>query len=336
MITLKQVHNILYQNRPPINIKLSNICTSPNINKWSFYKPVNSNKVTKLTDDEIYAVNDGFQLDNIHCTTIDEVIEKYPYAWKYMPISAPYRLSDFEGYEHNALPFINPQIMTTTHNTNNTIKIEMDGNKSVQWLCNFQAYPSYLNAEFGYIIFNNNTKIYYKQCAMLDVDIYTIQCSRIGEGAYNILPVISLITPYPNHSVHSGKEFTGDFYILPCEPLEVEITNTVTPPSTENYITIDFVEMDSEVVGYNVTINSVTLKLYNSSDKDITLSYTLSFTDALTPHSISGTITVPSNSNITHTITPRDTIRYESINGEITMQMEYTYNGSTYIWSYKE
>ena len=78
-------------------------CKSHNINKWSFYKPVNYNSIKQLQYEQFGEVNDGFDLYNF--STPQEMVyelqnEDDVTLWDYIDRDAPYRLSDFAGYEH--------------------------------------------------------------------------------------------------------------------------------------------------------------------------------------------------------------------------------------------
>ena len=92
---------------------LKDLCQSDNINYWSFYKPINTDKVDYLKDIDFYNVNDGFRiwgfaspqqmvyaLQNPNNTNI----------WQYIPRTAPFRLLDFDSYVHNASPMFNIEI----------------------------------------------------------------------------------------------------------------------------------------------------------------------------------------------------------------------------------
>ena len=80
------------------------MCNSSLINKWSYYKPVNYNSTKKLEYEQFGDVNDGFDLYAF--TTPQEMVyelqnEDDVTLWSYLEREAPYRLSDFLGYEHN-------------------------------------------------------------------------------------------------------------------------------------------------------------------------------------------------------------------------------------------
>ena len=97
-IGLRNVGKILGE-RPDV----ATCCQSHNINKWSFYKPVNYNSIKPLQYEQFGEVNDGFDLYNF--STPQEMVyelqnEDDVTLWDYIDRDAPYRLSDFMGYEH--------------------------------------------------------------------------------------------------------------------------------------------------------------------------------------------------------------------------------------------
>lgn len=82
------------------------LCTHPNINKWSKWKPVRFNKVTGLTESELRSVNCGLNIPSV--SSISQVISTYrggALSWSYNKprggvLNEPYRIGDFRNYEH--------------------------------------------------------------------------------------------------------------------------------------------------------------------------------------------------------------------------------------------
>lgn len=81
---------------------------------WAKNKPISYPKISELTDSERKSANYGLTLSSIPwCTTYEHCVsyidksdftEYYTYARPSGGDSAPYRLTDFEGYDHNAMP----------------------------------------------------------------------------------------------------------------------------------------------------------------------------------------------------------------------------------------
>ena len=77
------------------------LCSHPNINKWSRFKPIDFNAIA--LPDDVRNSNTGFQL-------FDEVtgfgtVKKAEYVKPKGGASSPYRLGDFRGYNHTAQPY---------------------------------------------------------------------------------------------------------------------------------------------------------------------------------------------------------------------------------------
>lgn len=101
------------------------VCTSTRINPWAKYKPVNHTKFTVLTDDERaeaqYGITNiplfGSQIDMARFVApadgdtppapLTGTASKY-WAYELPPYNRPKRLSDFDGYWHQAIRCIEP------------------------------------------------------------------------------------------------------------------------------------------------------------------------------------------------------------------------------------
>lgn len=84
---------------------VGSLCTHPNINKWSKWKPVRSNKVTGLTVTDIENLSSGLSRLDMY-----EVVYLKPTGGA----SSPYRLGDFRNYNHAAIPPVNVEIVQIT------------------------------------------------------------------------------------------------------------------------------------------------------------------------------------------------------------------------------
>lgn len=85
-------------------------CRSNKINPNSFKKPINNASLTELSIQDYYDVNDGFTLFTFNTPQRMIYELQHPNAsniWKYEARTAPYRLTDFENYNHYATPLCN-------------------------------------------------------------------------------------------------------------------------------------------------------------------------------------------------------------------------------------
>lgn len=86
------------------------LCTSPNINKWSKYKPVSYNTSVGITEEQRKHAHHGIDLGYAHSLDPIVLFERAKEDWRYVRPSggstSPYRLGDFRKYNHNAIcPF---------------------------------------------------------------------------------------------------------------------------------------------------------------------------------------------------------------------------------------
>lgn len=93
-------------------------CKSGKINKWSFKKPIRYAQFPELTDAQIMSVNCGLTPNDLgllrrNCNGLNGVtggddskadILAEVSEWNYMQPNEYYRLTDFDGYNHGALP----------------------------------------------------------------------------------------------------------------------------------------------------------------------------------------------------------------------------------------
>lgn len=123
--------------------KISTLCTSDNINKFSKVKPIDYPSITELTDDQRYKYCYGLTNFSVSYVLLPTAV--WGYTKPKGGESSPYRFSDFKGYYHKAKSPINsivfPSVLandgTTTysgsfdvaisfhHDTSNTKEVEL-------------------------------------------------------------------------------------------------------------------------------------------------------------------------------------------------------------------
>lgn len=83
---------------------LATLCTSDKINVWAKYKPVKVNCIPELTERQRYEVDYGIDVAyamSLDIASLFTKAEEEP-SWRYIKPEGYYRLTDFEGYNHNA------------------------------------------------------------------------------------------------------------------------------------------------------------------------------------------------------------------------------------------
>lgn len=103
-VSMYDVQQVLGDN----STDLATLCKSSKINKWSPKKPIyypsqSSPKIQPLTDAEFRNQNYGLVIDNSRANYAAEVVRlsANQVDFRYVPVNAPYRLSDFNGYDHS-------------------------------------------------------------------------------------------------------------------------------------------------------------------------------------------------------------------------------------------
>lgn len=228
MNKISEVRQALGENSNSLSI----LSTSNNVNKWSFHKPIQFNKSTELTNEEINSKNCGFY--NFVFNTPFDLIHNIGEVWKYEKPSSYFRLSDFKYYDHNAERWY----ILEGFNNDNFIRIDLSTDISL--FTSFQELKNQ-DLDFGFLIstkLDNTTTsgYYYKQCNIQDLDgHYHLDASTLPIGTYQVIPVLkSADSRYNNDSltpINRNSDFVGDWYAFPSQPLSIQVA--YIPPITE-------------------------------------------------------------------------------------------------------
>lgn len=261
MISISQVKKILNASTN----KLSELCTHNAINKWSFKKPLNINK-NKIDDIDIYQADCGFDFDSITTTKIAEVINNAGrFTWAYMRPKNCYRLGDFDGYNHNELPWFSCEFQngttTITQSTAYNLTISFTGDMSkITQLSTFKT------LDFCLLLWGSETKLY--KCAsmedMQDLTKVSITANLLYPGSYSIMPLLTNATTTLNNTfVNIDNTALNTYYQLECNTLKAVIT---TPPAPQRIVITNF-EVICELQQGEYIIHSIS---FNVEGGDIT------------------------------------------------------------------
>lgn len=228
MNKISEVRQALGENSNSLSI----LSTSDNVNKWSFYKPIQFNKSTALTDEEINSKNCGFY--NFVFNTPFDLIHNIGEVWKYEKPSSYFRLSDFKYYNHNAERWY---ILEKLNNNNNFVRLDLTTDISL--FTSFQELKNQ-DLDFGFLIsttLDNTTTsgYYYKQCNILDLDgNYHIDASNLPIGTYQVIPVLTSDIRYNSGTltaINRNSDFVGSWYAFPSQPIAIQVADI--PPITK-------------------------------------------------------------------------------------------------------
>ncbi len=132
---------------------VSRLCTSSNINKWSFWKPIEYN--TSISETILINENDGFtNLSEMHCDTLLGLQNKCydgTNVWNYQQPTTAFRLGDFRNYSHSTTSWFN-WIMETSPSIDNALEFYWNGDNMLSKLAQFPAIKNNYDG-FGFILY---------------------------------------------------------------------------------------------------------------------------------------------------------------------------------------
>ena len=293
MVSLRNVANTIGENAD-----LMTCCRSSHVNKWSFIKPINSDNMTSLTIDDYYNANDGFNLFTFNTPQRMLYELQHPDAsniWTYEERTEPYRLTDFEKYDHYAGPLCNLYFIDDNGGTPGyTLKLECaDLMNMIQHWNYFEGVRSYVDLIF--LIYNAGTEFdasgmqglyVYKIASVADYDgggIFNFVIPNdLSTGQYEIrlccAVTDNVLSDGELRYVNSSNALEGTWFALPQHCVQMFTVKNGSEggegTSTDyyDYLGIDFYDAEYEYNALNlssisftnyVVINSATNKTFN-------------------------------------------------------------------------
>lgn len=175
---------------------LASLCTYEGINMWAKYKPVDS-------DNAFLDINTGWKGKRNDCninypkaTSIYDIKGYYSQAdngFTHRTASAPYRLGDFRGYNHNARSeYLG--IATTSPSAEDAVSISAAYNlQSVDsdWISMKDLLnDGSITYHFGVLLYNNNgNKLQYMRTS----DTNVVKFTKVNAGTYTVYPFMSSV-----------------------------------------------------------------------------------------------------------------------------------------------
>lgn len=355
-ITVSLVRNTLGENKNDVG----QLCTSNKINKWSFYKPITSNKLI-LTDADFYAVNDGFTAQSYN-NAIDcwnAIINGE--TWTHQTAEAPYRLGDFRGYDHNANPFLGMAFMDQGQaRKGETRLIENSGTMDLQQIYNnFQFFNAIANQHgdnycLGLLLNDkwtgNDMSVYfYRICSILDYDSerlpFTVPSDlNAYDKTYKFVPVISSYMQTSDgscsyHSLNNPDTVSSFWYPFPSNVFQLYLKNenwTPTPAFTMN-VNMDWVSFDYTFPEITNLTGQFTFTISAVRTYPVTVSAEIKYMNSSSPVTVAGiggTITAGSTT-LTQNWSYRNTIYVaadlkDDSELPFTVEWSYSYLGNTF------
>lgn len=175
---------------------LATLCKSTKINMWAKYKPVDS-------DNAFLDINTGWKGKRNDCninypkaTNIYDIKGYYSQAdngFTHRTASAPYRLGDFRGYNHNARSEY-LEIGTTSPSAEDAVSISAAYNlqsADSDWISMKDLLNDVnITYHFGVLLYNNNgNKLQYMRTS----DTNTVKFTKVNAGTYTVYPFMSSV-----------------------------------------------------------------------------------------------------------------------------------------------
>lgn len=335
---------------------LKDLCQSSYINIYSFYKPINSPKF-EINDNDIYADNAGINLH--YWNTWYDCINNQSYDWSSKDIHAPFRLGDFNGYNHYATPWFALDLAQgSTVYIGNSANIFID-NDIQNFVNMFDIFGGNSNVDLCYIIYDlNYTSVYlYKFCNVQDLGNYntyyiSIDNTFISGHTYKAVPILTDAThswsDRHKDSLRQDSPFYGaNWWSFPPESyVTFLVDNTPVPPTPIQYISV---EIENMIYSWNDPVIAdmtfdVTMSVGGNISGNVTINVDVWYDpliNEINPQSvklndniISGVLNIQGTSSITVNCSHRDDI-YTIIAGNledripVRIEISYTYNGRT-------
>ena len=206
---------------------LASLCTYEGINMWAKYKPVDS-------DNAFLDINTGWKGKRNDCninypkaTSIYDIKGYYSQAdngFTHRTASAPYRLGDFRGYNHNARSeYLG--IGTTSPSAEDAVSIRAAYNlQSVDsdWISMKDLLnDGNITYHFGVLLYNNNgNKLQYMRTS----DTNVVKFTKVNAGTYTVYPFMSSVD-------YTSSDFpqlqAGSYIPIPVlQPITLVVTRT--------------------------------------------------------------------------------------------------------------
>ena len=213
-------------------------CCSTNINKWSFHKPINVDTNLAISDSVIYANNDGFNLYRYNSP--QQLVYSLQNTnitglWNYISREEPYRLTDFDQYDHYATPLYSLEFVTGNSGTAGTALRITCSDDILDYIDRWQYFEGIRSYTSVFaLIYTKGTQYdntvnrgigIYKLGSKIDDDIDSNHLSfvipQLSVGTYELRVCISNTTDIQNtgdYLYYTGEQqLSGYWYALPPE-----------------------------------------------------------------------------------------------------------------------
>lgn len=334
MISIKDIKNTLSE----FTYNLGNLCKSSKVNKWSEHKPVNSPKLTPLSNQDYYDIDCGYNITTFMQPQLmlNALQDSNTNLWEYIARESPYRISDFDQYDHNTVAPLQLDFVNMNSGKVGDV-LHIGYTSDIQHIVN--NYATFRNAsstaDLVLLIFERGKQydqsgtqsVYiYKVCQLLDFDGERIPLKISNDlqvGNYTAVPCMSSATyrfeAQETYRYNPNSEIiAGTWYPFPPHA-KVDFSVTTTSPTSLdffNYFDLDqFEACDFTYTNYNYELRDISFTNYlvyspYNSTRQFSVLVEYYYTNCATPVLLGQAYRIFTQDNVLETINInyRDTI----------------------------
>lgn len=251
----------------------SKLCTNDNINKWSRRKPVRFPSPNKISDDDAAYVSFGLDIKKGTSNTDYDTIQE---VWEYLKprgtSTEPYRLSDFDNYDHNAIPFITGTGMRDELYKNVPFYADLYiSNELTEGSLTIDDFIYLKTCYFAAIIKNNSRSrqvfITAEQPLSGDPDFSRyLEYDLTNDSMFQVGDKVEVILFLSSNKAEEGDtEPSLNIYgIRVTDEIVVYKEFTIQAPKQQYYFTLQV--LNQSVVGYNVSFGNFLITMHAPKD----------------------------------------------------------------------
>lgn len=272
-ISYKEIRNVLNAHGGNVGSRHSDFFSEKaKINKWSKRKPVEHQKMFKLTDEDFASVNWGWKAES-YANPFRMIDAWCGDFWSYTLPSGNLRISDFIGYDPNAVnPFLIELLGSERVKAGDTVRIATTQEDIQSIVGTYKVFDGiaydlwYVGVMFCPIFKVGMNKVYYcSVSSIIDYDNDKISFTvpnEIADGSYSAIVVFTSYAGAKFEELSDKQDYHSEWVGIPCNAVTFEKVQYITPDVWKQY----------GIAFNNVTISTTTDPrgyLLNSLNMDI-------------------------------------------------------------------
>lgn len=313
------------------------------VNRWSFFKPIRHPKITPLTDAEFFEADGGLTITAYSRATTLYNAKIAGETWGYSPptggVLTPFRLSDFKGYDHNA---VTPFLFETPNTPQINANFRLDCTNEFMDILQYGSFDEFTGVDLQRlqlgVLFSETTSIpnkqsvyYYQVTGVFLLDEIASRINlplnpayfSIGQ-IYDIIPVLTMADIYqPNqfYLLSQTDPDMGSWIMFPGPKI------TVTVGAQTGHVTVELLSYDLAGEIPALTFNQLVFRFANTGGTTFMMPYTLTINTELgyPGYEVNDGVNLPAGGTATLTLNPN----FTSANDRPRVTIEFSAYGAT-------